>query len=467
MSTIITTLSLMLQVIVLTNILGPNAFGLIALVNVVIGFAQSFSDMGVSNAIIRCKNNTREKLSTLFWFNILVGIAIFAIIILASPLVVSFYNNESLYNLIFWAAVTFLIMPFGQLYQALLQKNMSFRSISIIEIIATFTGALLSIAMAYGGLGVISLIWGQIITATIKAIGFSIAGKKFWKPMLHFNTGDFSEYLEFGLYQMGERCVNYFTYNIDVIIIGKFLGPSVLGFYSIAYQIIIMPLYKINPILTTVAFPLFSKYQDDNSILQSGYKQISATLGFISFPIIAGLSLTSQVYVPIVLGNNWEPSIILIQILSIVGLAKTLANPTGTIYLAKGYANFGFLWNVFVAIFNAIVFYTAIQYGIVALALSYAVLSIIYLIILQTIVCRMIDLKLSSYFESFKYQLFSTLIMGLVVYASYRLFIYANVYPIFILMALILIGIFAYAILQYKLNKPYLYNLRSYIVNNG
>jgi len=123
LSALITTVLQLLQILVVARLLQPEDFGLMSMVTVVIGFAQAFADMGISNAIIHRQDADRDQLSSLYWLNILAGIIVCVVTIALSPLIVSFYNQPRLSSLIIWGAIIFLVTPIGQQFQMLLQKE--------------------------------------------------------------------------------------------------------------------------------------------------------------------------------------------------------------------------------------------------------------------------------------------------------------------------------------------------------
>lgn len=124
------------------------------------------------------------------------------------------------------------------------------------------------------------------------------------------------------------------------------MGAQALGFYTLAWNLIIQPLQKLNPIITRVAFPVFAKLQDDNARLKRGYMSTLNILSAMNFPYFFGLAVVAPLLVPVVFGMQWLPSILLMQILCVVGLLRSTGNPIGSLLLAKGRADWGFKWNL-------------------------------------------------------------------------------------------------------------------------
>lgn len=455
LSMIIIVILQLIQTSILARLLDPKAFGLMGMVLVVIGFSKAFADMGVSNAIVHRQNPTKEQLSSLYWLNILAGVIVCLIIIAITPLIVDFYNEPKLKELLYWISFTFLITPIGQQFQVLLQKELKFNILAKIEVVSAVIGTLTAICTAYLGFGVMSLVWGQLINALIKSLNLAIFGWKKWKPLLYFRLNDLKGYIGFGFYQMGDRAINYFSANIDYILIGRFLGAEALGIYTLAYQLVLMPLSKINPILNKVAFPVFAKVQNSNTLIRKGYLEVTKLLSFIVFPMLIGLAVVSPVLVPLFYGKGWEKSIELIQILAVLGMIKTLGNPSGSVYLAKGRADIGFKWNMAVAVVNTTVFLFVIPHGLVPTAWSYVGLTLLNFIISRFIMNYIIGLKWRVYLNALTHATIFSVVMGLVVsvlYMSLNKFVLSDILIFFFL---VISGMVIYFLLVVSFHREY------------
>jgi len=374
---------------VLSHLLSPGDFGLMGMVMIVIGFSQIFSDMGISKAIIYRQDATKNELSTLYWLNIIAGIATFILVCAASPLITRFYNEPRLTNIIYLSSLVFLIIPFGQQFQILMQKELRFDKLAKIRITGAFIKSAVSIILAFFGLGVFSIVWGQLAGTLIQVLLLFSFGWKRWRPGFHFSRRDLKGYLGFGIYQMGEKAINYFNSNLDYLIIGSMLGAEALGYYTLAYNLIIRPTRMINSLITKVAFPVFSKVQDRAEKLKRGFLKVLQLLSSVNFPLMVGLAVTAPVLVPAVFGEKWMPSVILVQILTIVGLLRSIINPTGSVLLAKGRADLGFKWNLALMISQVPGLYLGSRMGgIKGVAIAYAVLMMLYAVLGYFILIR-------------------------------------------------------------------------------
>jgi O-antigen/teichoic acid export membrane protein len=409
------------QVATLARILPKTDFGLMAMMTVVLAFAAAYADMGLTNAIVHRQDTTRDQLSSLYWLNVAAGACVFAVIVAITPLVAAFYREPRLKGLLPIAAVIFLITPFGQQFQALLQKRLRFRLIATIDMTAAVIGATTAVVCALSGLGVLSLIGGQLAMTGARAAGLCSFGWRSERPRLHFRWSDTRGYVKFGLYQMGERSVNQLSANLDYLIIGRILGPAVLGPYAIAYQLSVMPMLKINPVLTRVAFPIFALRQGDRRALTYGYERVVGLLVFGVFPLLVGLVVLAPLVVPVVFGPGWTASIPLVQVLGLMALFKTLSNPSGSVFLAIGKASLGFWLNIGVGVSALCGFSVAAYFGgVLAVAWTWVGIAGVMYVIILLFLRHHIGLDLRHYFVTIRRPLLIVFAMGAVVLAASR-----------------------------------------------
>ncbi len=375
LSTVVVTILQLVQLAILARFLDPSAFGLMALVMVVIGFSQAFLDMGISNAIIHKQDITREQLSTLYWVNILAGILLFGIISLVAPFVAEFYKEPELTELIMLVAITFIIQPFGQQFMILWQKEMRFSEIAKIDIVNKSISLLVSAYLAYKGYGVYALVYGTLAGIISQTVQFMYIGLKEHKPSFVFRVSEIKEFLSFGLYQMGEKSINYFNSQIDVILIGKLLGTETLGVYSIAKQLIMRPAQVINPIITKVTFPTMAKVQNDMKQLKNIYLKTINYLSSVNFPIYVFLFIMSQEIVIILFGRDWIMAAPIVQILSVYGALRSIGSPVGSLLLAKGKASWGFWWNTGLFFYRPLGLWISSQWGLIGISWGLVFLS--------------------------------------------------------------------------------------------
>ena len=368
-----------IQLAILTRLLEPADFGLMALAWIAIGFSELFIDMGISNAIIYKKDTTEVQINTLYFLNIIVGVIFFFAMIFISPLLAEFYETPELVNILNLIALTFIIKPFGQTFMLLLQKEMKFDSIAKSELISRIITFFIVITLAYLEYGVYSLAVGAIIFALLSTAGYIYYGRKEHKVKLRVDIFNIREYLVFGIYQMGEKVLNYLSSQFDTIIIGKLLGVEVLGIYNVAKNFAMKPFRLFNPIVRKVTFPLMSKINEDKKYLRHIYLRVIKYLAYINIPLYALMIILAEPLIISLFGNQWIQSIPIFKILSINLIITTISNPQGILLLSQGKARKAFLWNLFVFVLYPLAIYLGSSWGIMGIVYTSLVLKLVFL----------------------------------------------------------------------------------------
>jgi lipopolysaccharide exporter len=340
------------RMVVLARLLSPDDFGLMAMALIVLGFAQMYADLGISAAIVHHQDITGDELSSLYWLNIFMGLAIVAIALASAPFVSFFFHDGRVVPLLRVAALVFLITPITAQFEILLEKELAFRFLAERDISGALANTAVAVTCAFAGFGVWSLVFGQLANSATRAVLIGRIGFARFRPSLRFRFADCRKFIGFGMFQIGERSINYLSQRMDQLLIGSLLGPRALGYYSFAFNLTAQPITRLNPIMTKVAFPVFAKLQKDDLKLRSGYLKLVGFIAAVNAPLLIGFAALAPWAVPVIFGPKWLPCVILIQILSLVVVFKSTASPIGSLQLAKGRADLGFWWNLLVIAFN-------------------------------------------------------------------------------------------------------------------
>ncbi|KQS23916.1 MOP flippase family protein [Dyadobacter sp. Leaf189] len=370
LSAVATSLMQLLQIVILSRFIDKADFGLMAIAIFVIGLSQIFMDMGISNAIIHKKDVTKAQLNTLFWLNILSGISIYITLFISSPFIADFYRAPELVSIIRWTSATYLIVPFGQQFETLLVKELNFKSLSIRDVIGKTSGFLVSVLLAFWHYGIYALVYANFIQASVSTLLLVIYGLKVFKPKFDFDWHSLKDggFFSFGLFQMGEKTVNYFNSQFDTLLIGKLLGMEALGVYNIAKTLAFKPYQIINPIVTKVAFPVLAKMQDDIEKLKRAYLQILRLLTYANAPVYAAMIIFAKPLIILFFGEAWTESIPFLRILAITALCNSIGNPVGALLLARGRADWGFYWNLGMLLFMPLCIWMGSFWGLEGVA---------------------------------------------------------------------------------------------------
>lgn len=409
------------QLAILARLLRVEDFGLMAMVNAVLAFAQVFADAGVSNAIIHYRDAKREELSSLYWLNVLAGVAAFAVTWLAAPLAAAVYRQPALVDLLRVVAVIFVVGPLGQQFQSLLERDLRFRRLSVIEIAALLASAAAGIVLALRGYGVWSLVWANVLLVAIKAALLAMVGWSTWRPLPRFVPGECRRFLHFGLFQMGERTLNLLPQHLDKFLIGILMGPALLGYYDLAYRLVVRPYQTINPIFTRVAFPVFSAVQKDRDRLRKGYLELIEILGAVMVPVHVGLFALAPAFVRVQLGPEYEPTIPLIRILSVVGLTFAITSPVGSLLLACGRADLGFYINLMRAALILTGIWIGSRFGLEGIAWALVIVITLFMFPTHAVVRRrLVGMTLREFLARLTPFVWPSFLAGAVCMASHR-----------------------------------------------
>ncbi len=365
------------QVSILARFLAPSDFGLMAIVTVIVGFCSMFMDMGISSAVIHKQDITHRQLSSLYWLNVFSGLVLFILIYFLSAMVSDYYQEPKLMNLIKLLSTTFLVSAIGNQYRVLNQKELKFDLLAKIEVTAALLSFFVAVISALYGYGVYSLVYATLVNVITSNTLFIISGCKLYKPACIYQHSDVKDLVKFGVFQMGERSINYFNSQFDVILIGKLLGTDALGIYSLAKTFVMKPAQIINPILTKVTFPLMSKLQNNIQQLKVVYINMVYYLCLVNFPIYIAIAILAEPIVLLVFGKEWLDSVELLQILAIYFMFRSILNPVGSLQLARGRADLGFYWNLALTAIVPCTIYFGSFYGLTGVAVALLLLQVI------------------------------------------------------------------------------------------
>ena len=461
LSTVISALIQILQVAILARFLSSSDFGLMAIVMVVIGFAQAFLDMGISNAIIHKQDVSHRQLSTLYWVNVLAGIVLYVIIYLLAPFIDSFYSESRLEGIVKITGIIFLISPYGQQFFILLEKELAFSTLAKISILNKLISLFVTSYFAFRGFGVYSLVYGVLVSTVFTTLQYIVIGIKNHKPSLIFELKEVKTFLRFGLYQMGERTINYFNYQFDTILIGKLLGVESLGLYTIAKELVMKPAIIINPVLNRVAFPTMAKIQDDIPKLKMVYLKMINFIASVNFPIYIAIMILAPELIEVLFGEKWSSAVPIVQILAIFAAVRSIGNPIGSLLLARGRADLGFWWNFGLFLYVPLSIFIYSHWGLEGIAWGLVVnMFILQLPGYYILIKPLCEASFGEYFWQIARSMLFAIIIYLIVYNVVLLFQLGSISKIFVVLSLVVMLSF---ILNYFFNTVFMKELKGFL----
>ncbi len=427
--------------LLLARLLGAEAFGLVALANVFMYFMQIFLDQGFAQAIIQKDKLEPEHLDTAFWTSVLMGTLFLLTILTSAGTVANFYSEPALAPIIRWMSISFLFAGLSSVQAAILQRNMQFKIFAARSLVATATCGIAGIGAALLGFGVWSLVIKEVVFGSTSALMLWSASS--WRPGFRFSLEHFRELFSFGINIIGFNFLDFFNRRSDDLLIGYFLGAVALGYYNVAYRLLLIMIKLLTNVTIQVALPTFSKLQKEPDRMRDAFYKVTRYTSLISFPAFLGMALLAPELVQTLFGNEWLPSVPVMRILAFIGILQSVQYFAGTVLLAMNKP----LWRLrvvfLITVFNIAGFFIAVRWGINAVALSYAICVYSFSPIFLILVRKLIGINFKRYLLQYTTPLVSSLfMMALLLGAKHVFRDWANQYAA--LSIYISVGMLAY-----------------------
>jgi PST family polysaccharide transporter len=397
----------------LARLLDPEGFGLVALASVFIAFMEIVLDQGLSQAIIQRQELDPEHLDTAFWANLTVGILLTTFSITFAEPVANLFNHPQLAPILRWLSLSFLFNAFSCVQQAIFHRQLAFKFVAMRSLFATLGAGIVGVIMALAGFGVWSLVGQKLTGALVGAV--VLWGASDWRPKFHVSVKHFRELFAFGVSQMGFNIVNFFNRRADDFLIGYFLGPVALGYYTIAYRVLLVMTQLLITVTNQVALPTFSKLQAEPERLQSAFYTVTKLTSLIAFPTFVGVAVLAPEVVQVLFGSKWQPSVPVMQVLAFIGILHSMFNFNSTVMMAKGKPSWRLGVNCLNAVVNVIAFAIVTRWGIVAVASAYVIGGYLTFPISIYLVRKLIPLKLFTYLRQYAIPIAGTLVMAITI----------------------------------------------------
>ena len=301
--------------IVLTRLLLPSEFGLIALIMIFIAIGNALVDGGLGNSIINDNKSTDIDFSTVFYINLCASVLIYILLFLFSPLIASFFEEPTLAKIMRAYGLTIIITAFTAVQKSILIKNMAFKKLTTLSLPGIFIGSLIAIILAYNDYGIWSLVFLEISTQLVTSILIWV--KSIWAPSWTFNIKKAKYHWSYGYKLMLSSILNSLFTEIYSILIGKKFSISALGYYNRARAYNIYGVDLVSSIISKVSFPLLSSIKKDIEKVSKAYRSILKSVFFIVTPIMFTLGVVAEPLFLFLFSEKWLESVKYFQILTL------------------------------------------------------------------------------------------------------------------------------------------------------
>ena len=427
--------------IVLARLLSPANFGLVAMAKVFLSFVWIFLDQGLSMAIIQRRELEQSHLSTAFWANLAVGIALTGLAMLSAGLVAALFGEPELTAIVRWLSILFLLSSLNAVQQALLKRHFDYKLLAVRNLASVAVGGIVGVTMAMMGYGVWSLVGQQLANRVVQVLLLWTVSD--WRPTFEFSTRHFRDLFNFGANIIGINFTEFFSRNADKFIIGQMLGPVALGYYTIAYKLLQTLTRLVTSVAGPVAFSSFSALQTEIERVRRVFYAATQLTALVTMPMFVGLAVIAPQVVVLVFGDQWEPSTPAVQILMFVGILESIYLYNANVMLSMGKPEWRLKLNVLNAIANVVGFLIAIRWGFVAVAAAYVIRAYLLSPLPLILVRKLIGIRLTTYVRNLSAPAIATAIMAIAVYQSMQ-YLATSVSSAQVLVLAIAIGVSAY-----------------------
>ena len=346
-------LAQVIQLLLIAKMLGPTLYGEAILALIVVRMMMPFSAAGVGTVLVQEEELSQTQLSSLFWSNLFFALVIYLILFLFSPLISSVLELPNLTFFIRIGALSIVLNALGNIHNALLNKYLQFKTTSKITMISVFFDLFVSLIITYLGFYVWALLLGflgRVVVAVFLQIWF---GKSYFLPTFYFKIEEIKPILSKCFFDMAAQFTNMLATNIDNILVGKHFGITNLGYYALAWDLAMKPVYAIVPIITKVKFPIWVQLKKTPLLLAQDYEKTVFYVMQLMCLVFGFWYLFSTFFIPFWYGAAWLPVVTYLHILIFLGVVRSFGSLSSYLGMTLGFFKKEFYFTV-----NQIIIYS-------------------------------------------------------------------------------------------------------------
>jgi PST family polysaccharide transporter len=358
--------------VVLSRILTPADFGLIATAATVTIFISMFTDMGLSGATIQRQEIDQKLVSTLFAINLGVGIGLWLLTLAVAPIAAWFFGDARVGWVVAGIGLGIPFTAVGVQHKALLNRNQMWTRLQFSGVAGQLIALLITITLLLTtNIGFWALVFQQVgASLIVSALCWILCS---WRPTLPLDFHGAREGIAFGGYLTGFSAVNYFHRQGDNLLIGWRWGPAELGYYNRAYNLLTMPLNVMQQSFSTVAVQALARLQDDEKAWNAAFLKLLCMANFFGIALCAGVFAAAEPLVLLLLGPQWMPVIPLFRMLSLSSILATSTNCLSWVFFSRGRGRELFRWSLFATPFFVLSFVVGLPWRAWGVAFAYVI----------------------------------------------------------------------------------------------
>ena len=400
----------------LSRLLTPEAFGLVALASVFTAFTKLIAEQGLADALVQRAELEPEHFDTAFWLSMGVGAVLAAGLAGSSWLIADIVNEPDVAPVLMWLSVIMLFTGLSSVQRAILTRDLRFASLAMRTLTSVVVGGVVGVATAAAGFGVWSLV-AQLLT--IEIVGtIALWTASDWRPRFRFSRSHLRDLFSFGANVVGYRILRFTNTRIDNLMVGSFLGATALGFYVVAYRLLDLLINLTTSIIGSVAFPVLSRIQDDRPRVQNAYYKSIRVTSVMAFPLFAGLIAVAPEATRLVFGSQWDESVPVMRVLAVAGLLQSILFVNNIVMKSLGKPAWRLVVMGITALLLVLSFSVAVRSGIVAVAVAFAAVTYLMAPAWLYGAHRLIGLSFKRYLQQVGPPLVAAIVMMLSVFSA-------------------------------------------------
>jgi len=434
----------LVRLAVLARILQKETFGLFAVTLLLLGLTTIFSDLGISVSLYHKKNITRVQYSTLYWLNLIFNAALYIILILLIPLAIWYFETPELNEIIPIMGLNLIFAAIGKHFQVYAQKELKFKAIAIVTIIANALGLVLAVILAYQGFEIFALVYPTLFISLFGSISYFALMYGEYRLAFVFKFQEVKSFFKVGLFQSAGQIVDFIANQIDIILIPKLLDLESLGVYNLIKQFTMRIYSLVNSVISKVSIPIFSSFNDDETLLKNRYIKLVKKLSLINALLYSGLAFMAYEILDIMYGNDFAKEYLIFAIFCLIFFLSSVASLAGILVVSKGKTQYGLYWTLFrVVVSLPLIYFLGKEYDLIGVVFGLLLFAIQAVYSYWQFLIKRVQTNISfrDHLSSFAESLF----MGLILFSSSYLlsqFIPTNLS--FVLVLILKVCIFAF-----------------------
>ncbi|MEB3181392.1 MAG: lipopolysaccharide biosynthesis protein [Nostocaceae cyanobacterium] len=356
--------------VTLARMFSPQDYGLMAVVYTTVEFSRIFTFKGgIGSKIIQAdEQDVKTICDTAYWLNWIICILVFIIQCIAAFPIAKFYGNNQLILPLCTVAFIYLLLPIFMVQSAMIERENRLKIKALCNATQSIISHILTVILAILGMGVWAIVWPMVLSTPVWIVISYM--KHPWRPPNLFKLDKWQEIISFGSHMLGVELLGMLRWNLDYLIVGKFLGIEALGVYYFAFNAGLGISLNVLNTFTSALFPYLCEALNNIKQLEERFfSSLKKTYTFI-IPIIILQSSLAPFYVPIVFGQKWVTAIPLVVLLCLYALASPLSSATYILLNAVGKTQINLYWNLIYTFLFGIVLLATVHWGIFWVVIS-------------------------------------------------------------------------------------------------